>query len=43
MASTVSIANQALTKLGAQRITSMLDEGRNATTMNAIAGRTLAM
>lgn len=36
MASQVEIVNQALTKLGAQRIVSMTDDNRNAETMNAI-------
>lgn len=36
MASTVQIVNQALTKLGAQRITSLQDDTRNAREMNAI-------
>jgi hypothetical protein len=36
MASTVQIVNQALTKLGAQRITSLTDNTRNAREMNAI-------
>lgn len=36
MASQVQIVNQALTKLGAQRITDLLDGTRNARTMNAI-------
>lgn len=36
MASVVQICNQALTKLGAQRITDLLDDTRNARVMNAI-------
>lgn len=36
MASTVQIWNQALTKLGAERITDLLDNTRNAQVMNAI-------
>jgi hypothetical protein len=36
MASQVQICNQALTKLGAQRITDLVDDTRNARVMNAI-------
>lgn len=36
MASVVQICNQALTKLGAARITDLLDDTRNARVMNAI-------
>lgn len=36
MASAVQICNQALTKLGAERITDLLDDTRNARVMNAI-------
>ncbi len=36
MASQVQICNQALTRLGAQRITSLLDDSRNASTLNAL-------
>jgi len=36
MASQVQICNQALTKLGAERITDLLDDTRNARVMNAI-------